>query len=56
MSLKIDLEECVRCGTCSGVCPQNAIILTEFEVLVTEKCNDCGICEKVCPLGAIEVP
>ena len=47
---------CTGCGTCAGMCPQNAIkIVINHEkgiflpVLDREKCSECGICFKVCP-------
>jgi len=45
---------CTSCGTCAGVCPNDAIKIFEelgfFRPVVdTTKCNKCGICLRVCP-------
>ncbi len=47
---------CYGCGTCSGVCPNDAIVMRldrEKGVYLPEidenKCNGCGICTQVCP-------
>ena len=52
--MQINKEICDICGTCSSVCPQSAITVKEFEVLLdNEKCIKCNICTKVCPAQAI---
>lgn len=54
MSIEVDREKCIYCGTCSAVCPQNAITLINDMVVVDDKkCVDCGICAKACPTAAI---
>jgi coenzyme F420 hydrogenase subunit beta len=52
--VKYDL--CTGCGTCAGICPQNALEMRLFlkkgifiPEVTSEKCNDCGLCLKVCP-------
>jgi coenzyme F420 hydrogenase subunit beta len=44
-------ELCTRCGSCLGVCPENAIELDErkFPRLIPERCTRCGLCAAVCP-------
>lgn len=44
-------ELCTRCGSCIGVCPENAIELDErkFPRLIPERCTRCGLCAAVCP-------
>ncbi|GAI06547.1 unnamed protein product, partial [marine sediment metagenome] len=52
-------ELCLRCGTCVGICPKDAIIVngdyypycTDYEI-----CNDCGLCLKVCPGIEVNFP
>ncbi len=51
----IDNKKCLRCGACVGVCPVNALNLTEHGVNVNDKCTLCATCEKVCPVKAIKV-
>ncbi|MBN2075006.1 MAG: Coenzyme F420 hydrogenase/dehydrogenase, beta subunit C-terminal domain [Dehalococcoidales bacterium] len=52
---------CTGCGTCAGVCPQNAIKMVIDQKkgiylprLDREKCNECGICFKVCPGHSVD--
>ena len=45
---------CHGCGTCAGVCPNDALVMQIVEGLWVpkvslNKCNSCGICAKVCP-------
>jgi len=50
---------CLRCGTCVGICPKDAIVLNkkyypyfpDYEI-----CNDCGLCLKVCPGIEVNFP
>ncbi|MFQ5975245.1 MAG: Coenzyme F420 hydrogenase/dehydrogenase, beta subunit C-terminal domain [Candidatus Hydrothermarchaeales archaeon] len=39
---------CSGCGACAAVCPENAIVVGEFPMLVGE-CTDCGYCLYQCP-------
>lgn len=49
-------EKCKKCGQCSEVCKENAIILIKdnFPFLIRKQCSGCGACLLVCPNGAIE--
>ncbi len=51
----IDIEACVKCGTCVEECPSGAISLNGRPAVNLEDCVDCGTCEEVCPSGAIVV-
>jgi len=44
-------ELCTRCGSCAGVCPENAIEIGErhYPKLIAERCTSCGLCGAVCP-------
>jgi len=65
-SIKRNVEEvvknhlCLCCGTCTAVCPQNAINLVETTggLLIPKvndsTCNACGLCLKVCPGSHLE--
>ncbi len=55
MAWSVNNEKCMRCGGCVGVCPVNALELTEFGLKCDKNCTLCGICAKFCPVGAIKV-
>lgn len=51
---------CTGCGTCVGICPNNAVEMTidhrkgiYVPHLDKEKCNQCGLCFEVCPGHAV---
>ena len=47
-------DECISCGKCLIVCPQNCISKgTPFTVL-QEHCLHCGNCHEICPVDAVE--
>ncbi|WP_273277814.1 Gfo/Idh/MocA family oxidoreductase [Methanothrix soehngenii] len=49
----INKQLCCGCGTCVGVCPNNAIDFRDNnyypEWFKENKCNDCGFCVNACP-------
>ncbi len=58
--MKINIDDCVGCGTCVGgiegdkQCPTNAISLQDGHAAIDEtKCINCGQCENLCALGAV---
>ena len=54
--IEISRDICGYCGTCAGVCPQNAITLQDLFVEIEhEKCIRCGLCVRACPLGALKL-
>jgi NAD-dependent dihydropyrimidine dehydrogenase PreA subunit len=54
MPRKIDSDECISCGSCAEVCPEDAIAEGEESYVIDpEKCIDCGVCEDECPVDAI---
>ena len=42
-------SECVGCGACADVCPNDAITVDD-----ASKCVDCGACIDECPSSALE--
>jgi coenzyme F420 hydrogenase subunit beta len=50
-----DKDLCCRCGTCVGVCPQDALSLDKdfFPIINLDKCDECGLCAKTCPGGGV---
>lgn len=51
----IEVEECVGCGICVDVCPQEVLELADgvVEVGNEDACVGCGDCVEECPMGAI---
>ncbi len=47
-------ELCDFCGTCVGVCPHDAIELSENDLEITDKCTVCMNCVYICPIRALE--
>jgi len=52
---KFDLDKCIKCGQCSRICAEHAIIFVKnkFPVFVSDQCIGCRACKLVCPVGAI---
>lgn len=52
----IDYTQCVDCGACSDVCPENAIkYINGWQRYVTDNCTKCGKCVAVCMYSAIDL-
>jgi MinD superfamily P-loop ATPase len=48
-------SQCDFCGTCVGVCPENAIELAETTLVILEDlCTACMNCVIICPTAALE--
>lgn len=48
------VKNCIKCGTCTKVCPSNAIKIIENELHIDlKKCIFCGNCAYYCPRNAI---
>lgn len=48
-----DKENCVDCGSCTGVCHSEALFINKPDRIITyepKKCTACGLCIKACPL------
>ncbi len=55
MDLIVNKEKCLRCGACVGVCPSNALKLSETGIEWNkELCKFCKLCKQTCPMGAID--
>jgi ferredoxin len=46
---------CLGLGSCAGSCPNDAIILGNGKIQVTDSCNGCGLCVNTCPRNLIEL-
>ncbi|MEM2838822.1 MAG: 4Fe-4S binding protein [Thermoplasmata archaeon] len=55
MPARVNVDECVACGACQDVCPENAIQVNDVAVVDKDKCVDCGACVDECPNQAIKL-
>lgn len=48
---------CVACGSCTKVCPKEAISIWKGIIAKVDlnRCVGCGLCTRECPAQAIEV-
>ncbi len=54
MPIKVDIDECVGCGTCVDVCPQEAISMNDDDIAdISDECTDCGLCVDAWTTAAI---
>jgi MinD superfamily P-loop ATPase len=53
---KINKNKCKKCGRCSEVCRENAIVQIkgEYPIIISEQCIGCSACMIACPNSAIE--
>jgi len=54
--IEVDLDACVVCGLCTGVCPPNALEAAGDVLRVLPHCTECGWCIAYCPVGALRMP
>ena len=56
LSISIDAEKCIGCGTCVEECFMGSLALIDEKALRDdETCKGCGRCATVCPQGAVTV-
>ncbi len=50
-----DFSKCIKCGKCSQVCKENAIVFVKgkYPIFVKEQCIGCNACRIICPTKAI---
>jgi Fe-S-cluster-containing hydrogenase component 2 len=56
MTVKVDLEKCTGCGSCTEACPVEAIIIENDKTKIDEdECVDCGTCIDECEAEALSM-
>lgn len=50
---EVNQKKCTGCGTCTDVCPSDAIRIEQAKAVIGLECMDCGVCPRICPEGAI---
>lgn len=51
---KLEVQGCIKCGTCLKVCPTGAITIEQNNFKINlKKCIFCGNCAYYCPVKAI---
>lgn len=55
--ITLNIEECIHCGLCTGVCRTGALSLNSERkiMLLPEKCTLCELCVGACPLRIIKI-
>ena len=55
MAYKIT-DSCLKCGTCAGECPMNAISEGEDQYVIdADTCVGCGTCADACPVHGTRI-
>lgn len=57
VTLALDEEKCIGCGTCLMVCPHTVLEKSDGKVRIIDRdaCMECGACTTNCPAEAISV-
>jgi len=51
----VDPEACTGCGVCEGLCPMQAITVSQTAEVDLDRCIGCGVCVKGCEFEALHL-
>lgn len=52
----VDIDSCLGCGACVGVCPPDALFLHNGALVIdADRCTRCERCARVCPVAALSL-
>lgn len=52
----VNPDACDLCGACVGVCPFDAVELTESRLTIIHyRCTRCNLCVEICPVEALSL-
>ena len=56
MKIEVDVENCIGCGICCEMCPEEVLELRDDIAVVAnpENCSECKACEVNCEYEAIK--
>ncbi len=55
LMIEIIENKCDFCGTCVGICPEDAIEVKEAEIKIIEDlCTNCAKCVWICPFEVLK--
>ena len=56
MTIAVDEANCIGCGMCVLICPEEAMEVTSLFVVEIDRdrCTDCLICLNMCPNDALK--
>ena len=57
VTLRLEEQKCIGCGTCVLVCPHAVLSLTNGKIEIADRdaCMECGACARNCPVDALTV-
>lgn len=54
MPVKVDIDECIGCGTCVDESTQESISMNDDDIaVISGECTDCGLCVDAGPTVSI---
>lgn len=52
--IQINYDKCDLCGACVGVCPFDALELSESRLnVIHSNCTECDFCVEICPFEVL---